>query len=244
MKSLALQNRKASASISATRWTAYARAAGAAAITGAGTAEATIMYSGPINHSFNAPAGMFSVARFPLDQPGDSIGGQFSRSGGGSGAALFFLHVPPFGTPQAVAGFIGNGLNAFQYASKLSFGQQISRQPFVAGYGRLALPTGAPGPDPVGSYAQWQDPGSGFVGFRFNVGDGFQYGWARINTEGAPGNVFTLIDYAFADPGERITAGQTSSASVPESGGSLGLLALGCAGLLAWRAARRESAPA
>ncbi len=143
-----------------------------------------------------------------------------------------------------MAGFIGNGLNAFQYASKLSFGQNISGHRFVTGYGRLALPTGAPGPDPVGSNAQWQEPGTGFVGFLFNVGDGLQYGWARIHVNGEPGNTFTLIDYAFGTPGQRITAGKTSATSVPESGGSLGLLALGCAGLLAWRAARKQATAA
>lgn len=43
---------------------------------------------------------------------------------------------------------------------------------------------------------------------------------------------FTLNDYAFGDPGQRVKTGQTT---VPESGGSLGLLA--------WRA-RRSSAAA
>ncbi len=129
-------------------------------------------------------------------------------------------------------------LLTFKYVSKLGSGQNISNRPFVVRYGFLAIPVGGEG---VGLYAQWQEPGTGFVGFRFNAGEGVQYGWARIHVDGQPGNVFTLIDYAFADPGERITAGQTSSANVPESGGSLGLLALGCAGLLAWRAARKQN---
>ena len=45
-------------------------------------------------------------------------------------------------------------------------------------------------------------------------------------------NSFTLIDYAFTDPGETLVAGQ-----VPEPG-SLGLLALGAVGLFAWRKQR------
>ena len=47
-----------------------------------------------------------------------------------------------------------------------------------------------------------------------------------------------MIDYAWADPDERIKTGQTSSRrkslSAPASG-SLGLLALGASGLIAWR---------
>ncbi len=57
--------------------------------------------------------------------------------------------------------------------------------------------------------------------------------------DGLPANSFTLVDYAFADSGERINAGQTTE-SVPDAGGSLGLLALGCAGLLVWRGAARQ----
>jgi protein with PEP-CTERM/exosortase system signal len=87
--------------------------------------------------------------------------------------------------------------------------------------------------------SQWLQPGTGFVGFRFNGGAGQQFGWARITMDGAPENNFTLVDYAFADPGERITAGQTT---VPDSGGSLGLLAIGFAGLLAWRFRRANVA--
>ncbi len=145
-------------------------------------------------------------------------------SGFGSGSSA------PQGLPVSPAIF-----SVLQLASKLSFGQTINTRPFVTGYGHLALYPNAEG---VGDTAQWLEPGTGFVGFRFNVGSGVQYGWARIDAEGQPGNVFTLIDYAFTDQGERITAGQTGITSVPDSGGSLGLLALGCAGLLAWRARR------
>ncbi len=53
--------------------------------------------------------------------------------------------------------------------------------------------------------------------------------------DGAAVNSFTLIDYAFPDPGERIRASQANA-------GSLGLLAIGCTGLLAWRARRMEAA--
>ena len=63
---------------------------------------------------------------------------------------------------------------------------------------------------------------------------------------------FWLVDYAYADPGEPIRAGQTSSdEQAPDQGstdeqapdqGSLGWLALGAVGLLAWRKSRSRTA--
>ncbi len=57
----------------------------------------------------------------------------------------------------------------------------------------------------------------GFIGFKFNNGSGDQYGWVRIKMGQCYDNDFWLIDYAYADPGEPIRAGQTSSNEmVPE----------------------------
>ncbi len=228
---LTTSSRRQLAIIPQSRWLAYATAGAASALGCAASADANIIYSGPIDHTFNAPPGGNSVAYFQLDAPGHSFFGLHIRFADGvHGGAEFFLKVTPSLETGAVAGFVGNGFDMFQYASKLYSGQNISTRPFVTRYGFLGIPIGVNG--------QWQQPGTGFVGFRFDGGAGVQYGWARIHVDGQPGNTFTLIDYAFADPGEGITAGQTTSASVPDSGGSLGLLALGCAGLLAWRARR------
>ena len=58
----------------------------------------------------------------------------------------------------------------------------------------------------------------------------------RVKFAGAPiDHDFWLVDYAYADPGEPIRAGQTSSNEMVPEEGSLGWLALGAAGLLAWR---------
>jgi hypothetical protein len=88
-------------------------------------------------------------------------------------------------------------------------------------------------------------PGEGFVGFKFNNGDGMRYGWARLEMGKYPKHNFELVDYAWGDPGERVVAGQTAlghgaELPVPVSG-SLGLLALGGAGLMAWRKRRASS---
>ncbi len=143
--------------------------------------------------------------------------------------------TPPY-QGAAVAGFYVQGGFRYNYASKLGVGQNISTRPFVSDYGVLASDA-----DRFPN-AQWQQPGTGFLGFRFTGPGGLQYGWVRINFDGTLEHDFTVIDYAFADPGEPITAGQTSAANVPDSAGSLGLLAIGCAGLLAWRARRSQAA--
>ena len=112
------------------------------------------------------------------------------------------------------------------------------------------------GPHP--GYGQWASPGMGFVGFVFNNGAGPQFGWARVRVSsidprnGIGGFAFKVLDFAYGDPGERITAGQgipggreddqdISDDQGPDEG-SLGGLALGAAGLLAWRKSRSRTA--
>ena len=63
-----------------------------------------------------------------------------------------------------------------------------------------------------------------------------EFGWARITMDGTIANTFTLVDYAWGDPGQQIATGQ-----IPEPG-SLALLAIGAAGLLAWRRQRGKTA--
>jgi hypothetical protein len=93
----------------------------------------------------------------------------------------------------------------------------------------------------------WVAGGRGFIGFKFNTGTGTQYGWVRIKIASAPFAVgMILVDSAWGDPGDTIKTGQTSgrvheSAAVPAEG-SLGLLALGGAGLVAWRKNRARTA--
>jgi hypothetical protein len=90
---------------------------------------------------------------------------------------------------------------------------------------------------------QWAGRGTDFVGFRFNNGSGLQYGWARVRMDGAASRFsFTVLDYAWADPGEPIKAGQTSSSGmvIPEEG-SLGGLALGAIGIALWRKRRKRA---
>jgi hypothetical protein len=78
---------------------------------------------------------------------------------------------------------------------------------------------------------------------------GLQYGWARIQAGRGILHHFILRDYAFGDVGDRIKAGQKSSNEmVPEESDgivpqeeTLGGLALGAVGLLAWRKKRSRA---
>jgi MYXO-CTERM domain-containing protein len=216
------------ASIAKTRWAPYAAAGAATALAGSNCAEADIHYSGIVNVHF--PPLKHRLIAFPLDQTGDSLVFEHTAGTFGCYEALFSING------IVSAAFRGY----FPFVSKLSFGQNISTGEFVtASHGIMALlhtcyTYGTP----------WEDAGTGYVGFRFNNGAGIQYGWARVTTTGEfEGNGFRVVAYAYADPGEPIRAGQRSSSDeqAPDEG-SLGWLALGAAGLLAWRKSRSRSA--
>jgi hypothetical protein len=216
-----MNNRCKPASIAKTRWVAYAAAGAATALAGSQSAEAAIHYSGRVNELFLVG----EADTLKLDRPGDSF--RLSHTSYGYGANDKFAI---FGIASAAfRGFSGRG-----YVSKLGFGQPISMGNFIQQHG-LMVRNGNP--------HQW-NPGEGFIGFRFNKGAGVQYGWARIKISGVPKYDFVLLDYAYADPGERLTAGQTlentsSDEQAPDQG-SLGGLALGAVGLLAWRKSRKS----
>jgi hypothetical protein len=96
------------------------------------------------------------------------------------------------------------------------------------------------------TFGHFRQPGVGAIGFEFNAGAGAQYGWVRIKTTGAPNFDLIVVDYAWGDPKQKIKTGQkkahlASSQSKPDLG-SLGLLAVGATGLLAWREGRKKSA--
>jgi len=223
-----INNRCKPVSIAKTRWIAYAAAGAATALAGSQSAEAAIHYSGRVNELFLVG----DADSFKLDRPSDFF--RLSHTSYGYGANDKFAI---FGIASAAfRGFLDIFTNR-HYVSKLTFGQPISMGNFIQQSAPgLMVRNGQP--------HQWWNPGQGFIGFRFNNGAGVQYGWARIKMSGVPHYDFVLLDYAYADPGERLTAGQTlentsSDEQAPDQG-SLGGLALGAVGLLAWRKSRKS----
>ena len=81
----------------------------------------------------------------------------------------------------------------------------------------------------------------GIMGFSFGTSSSYFFGWARFEVlagTDAPNISVTLLDYAYQDrPFVGINAGDTGA---PEPG-TLGLLALGFAGMATWRARRKAA---
>jgi MYXO-CTERM domain-containing protein len=218
------------ASIAKGRWAAYATAGAASAFTCANSAEATIHYSGRIGEYF--PPLRTKNARFQLDQPGDSFRLKHYVSAFTSSGFDYFGILGRAG--NAFAGFYCPNDSQIASVSKLNRGDLISARPFLPrNNGLLARNDFCSG--------QFESGHFGFIAFKFNSGSGDQYGWVRLKM-GIHNQDFWLVDYAYADLGEPIRAGQISSNEMVPEEGSLGWLALGAAGLLVWRKRRRQAA--
>jgi hypothetical protein len=226
-----ITSRRSNVAVSRSRWLAYATASAATALTGGQSVDAAIHYSGLVNAVFR-PDKTRQIS-FPLDRPGNSITFDHIANSSFAGVRLnsgsFRIYIP-----------------GYTYVDNLRFGQRVSsatrlyfnRTGHVKNGGIMAWAL-------YGAYslAQFLDSGIGYVGFRFDSGKGFQYGWARVDMAGERHKSgFKVVDYAYADPGEQITAGQTSSDEPGSEKGSLGWLALGAVGLLAWRKMRSLAA--
>lgn len=240
-------------SLSDLRWSAYLAAAAASAISGAHSAEAEIHYSGLVNFAFLQKDGTV-VHSFPLSHGASLVGLRVATGGGSYSNALFKLK---------------GAVNSDELRQKNSFIYALPRGTVVS-HGPFAQPNGPQGFAFIQTYlcsnSQWVEPGTHYIGFRFNRGAGMQYGWVRLKWTGCSGNGrrngYIVKDYAWGDPGDRIRAGRTKlhgdDAALPataapakaapgkalpaaEAEGSLGLLALGAIGLRAWREKRRQT---
>ena len=211
--------------VSKNRWSKYLIASSATAVVGLTPeqpveADITVVQ---VNSVINAGTGYATFGPYAFE-PGASFA-LFHQVGTVGGA----MSVQS-GFAGSVAGFsaIYNSVNYF-YAGNLQFGQVISQTAFLP-YGFRGLMAWAPGYPS----SQFLQPGTGYLGFRFDVGNGTQYGYAEVIMDGNPLNTATLVKYAWADPGEAIRAGQ-----IPEPN-ALGILALGAVGIASWRRSRKE----
>jgi hypothetical protein len=222
-----------SLSISETRWLAYATAGVASAFGLSSSAEAEIHYSGNVFIKLTGNA----QASLPLSNGASLV---FENIFSGS----TFLQHFYFSIKGVVSGSAREG-RILSWLLDLPPRENVSAGTFGSVAGN---------PD-RGIIFRWFSDGyfqpywgtRGFIGFRFNIGNGTQYGWARIETRRDINYRAheTIKDYAWGDVGDVIRTGQKSSSgdtvdTVTDSG-SIGLLALGAAGLIAWRK-RREQA--
>jgi hypothetical protein len=225
-------------------WRLYA-AAGAATLAAAASADAAIIYVNPTNKP-NATIGG------PAPYLG-TVTAKFSIDGLASSYIKVHHHTtPPHFDNAAVASVHNNSMTAVNgpgvkwqdtsHGNLMNFnaGQAIalehgSHSGTVRGketvMGRLS--------GSVGSFAFSK---TGFAGFQLPASKGGGLGWMRFevfdrNGDGFPDEL-QAIDWAYNNAGGGINAGQTS---VPEPS-ALGLLALGSAGVLAWRRRRETTA--
>ena len=227
-----------SLAIAEARWLAYATPGVASAFGLSATAEAEIHYSGDVSIKLTGNA----QASLPLS----------------NGASLVFENKDPGSTfwqdfDFLISGAISGSARGRPYGFGRIFLSNLPARENVSA-GRFSSVAG--NPDYGVLISNWSDGQfappefgriRGFVGFRFNTGSGTQYGWARIQTRDDNNNHIhdVIKDYAWGDVGDSIRTGQKSSSgdmvdTVTDSG-SVGLLALGAAGLVAWRK-RREQA--
>ncbi len=247
------------------RWAAYATAAlaGSFSFSLANSAEAEIHYSGPIDREI----GSSSSITLPLGNDGHLVFQHYKHYFGTSFCTTSTCRQPNHLAPQTITRYYDGGSAFFRiYApsgavrggqatqctylhsdncisvSKLGKHAVISAGPFIPVGGflveRSAMQWGGSG-YPTGQF----QAGLGAIGFKFNNGAGDQYGWVRVRSEGFPSFKFLVFDYAYGDPGDVVRVGrrQKPSDSVPAME-SLGGLALGAAGLLAWRKSRSQAA--
>jgi hypothetical protein len=212
-----------------TRWLAYATAGVASALGFSPSAEAEIHYSGNVVIRLTGNA----HASLPLSN-GASLVFQNIFEGSTFVQDFYFLM-------KGVISGSARGGRIHHWLSDLRPGENVSTGRFYSVAGD---------PDHGVAFENFSDGyfqpyygTRGFIGFRFNTGNGTQYGWARIQTSRDINyRAHEIIkDYAWGDVGDTILTGQkqslqpTNANSVP---GSLGLLAFGAQGLDAWRTQR------
>lgn len=230
MHEISARTHRDRAKIDSSKWANYLLVGVAGALAAPGFADGDITYV-EVNQfvDHNNVAGSAAVYAFDL-AGGANI--SFANAYVGPDSEAFAGFLVDASVSAMFGGYVFNGYNNSFYVGRYSSGGLVSAVDFIANQsGNLYGSFGFMASQYWGPFIE---PGIGFLGFKFDVGQGTQYGWAQVEMDGPQGNSFTIIDYAFADAGEAIQFGQ-----LPEPN-SLGILALGYIGLVAWRRRRRD----
>jgi len=237
------------------RWPAYAAAVGSG-LAFATAADAGIIYSGPQNVTVtvnNGPGTRDSFRSAPIKM---DLAGPVDFN-----LECLFRRGARFTTGKAnLETATGNGglmSNASGRLKRLASGAVISAgKGFSTSASTLVEPFGQFGVQ-SNTKGTWPKSVTGFAGVEFKISGQFHFGWVRLewldtNNTGVGGksgfpNEVKAIDWAYNDvAGAPIAAGQGIPAAappIPEPGTlSLMLLAMGSAGVLAWRKRRQQAA--
>src|SRR5215471_8235548 len=171
-----------SVSISETRWLAYATAGAASALGVSPSAEAEIHYSGLVNIRMEGHGNLNHYSVFLPLTNGASL--RFTAFYFTSAGAYFFISGAQQGS--ALAFFTYSNCRALE---KLEKGDPIRSCDNCSNPRHFASVAGMPGRGGINGYqfvghfncySSLECNKGGIIGFKFNAGNGPQFGWARI----------------------------------------------------------------
>ncbi len=199
------------------------------------TADASVVFVN-FNQTFvdsNTTDTSFTLFNFDLNNDGTVDFQLGQRIGAGTGGVII---VRPTTTPSLQV--IGISSSGYNYGSRLAAGANIggTTNNFISlngtGFGQRASLVSGNG-FPNSEWVSASGPSTGFLGIKFTVGGVLVNGYLQLSISdgtGATPRALTVIRAAYETSGGAIT-----TVAVPEPSTTLGLLALGATGLVAYR---------